>query len=371
MITMGNKIDSINWYSRKRLFTVMCLSVSISGCSLVPDSFNPVDWYRGSGEVDYSKNNAVNNGQENGKLNKQKKEFPKLSSVPKRPKITNKERRDAIAEGLVQDNADIPKYSDEVIPRQDNKDIKKNNVQENPFDLSKNELLSAKISSPVRTKKIEAKDQSQTLPVNTKNLVDQDKMSKILIKPEKSKLQNSRKLGNMPRIPSYNPSAPRVKPVPQLPLVRNDSIVVISGNGVNEIGNYGLTSWSPRSIRNGRSGSFQVATILFANGSSKIKPRDRRILRQVINQFRKVGGKLRVIGHASRRTKTNDPVRHKTSNFWVSTSRAERIANELIRMGVSSSNLLIDAVSDREPRYHEYMPSGEAGNRRAEIFIDF
>jgi flagellar motor protein MotB len=313
----------------------------------------------------------MNNGQENGKLNKQNKEFPKLSSVPKRPKISNKERRDAIAEGLVQDNADIPKYSDEVIPRQDNKDIKKNNVQENPFDLSKNELLSAKISSPVRTKKNEAKDQSQTLTVNTKNLVEQNKMSRILIKPEKSKLQNSRKLGNMPRIPSYNPSAPRVKPVPQLPLVQNDSIVVISGNGVNEIGNYSLTSWSPRSIKNGRSGSFQVATILFANGSSKIKPRDRRILRQVINQFRKVGGKLRVIGHASRRTKTNDPVRHKMSNFWVSTSRAERIANELIRMGVSSNNLRIDAVSDREPRYHEYMPSGEAGNRRAEIFIDF
>jgi outer membrane protein OmpA-like peptidoglycan-associated protein len=84
-----------------------------------------------------------------------------------------------------------------------------------------------------------------------------------------------------------------------------------------------------------------------------------------------VGGLLRLIGLASRLTKTNDPVRHKISNFWVSTSRAERIANELIRMGVDSNNLLIDSVSDREPRYHEYMPSGEAGNRRAEIFIDF
>ena len=373
MLTMGNKIDNINWYSRKKLFTVILLTVSVSGCSLVPSSLNPVDWYSGLGEVDHSKNKAVNNGQENGKLNKQKNDFPKLSSVPKRPRISNKKQRDAIADGLVQDNSNTPRYSDEVIPRQDKKNVLKNNMQENSSNLNKNEVLSAKISTPVRSKKIKSKTQgqSQSLALDTKNLVVQNNSLRNYIKPEKSQLQNSQKRSNMERIPSYNPSAPRVQSVPQLPVVRDDSIVVISGTGVNEMGNYSLTSSSPRYIRDIRSGSFQVATILFSNGSSKIKPRDRRILRQVINQFRQIGGKLRVIGHASRRTKTNDPVRHKMSNFWISTSRAERIANELIRMGVSSNNLLIDAVSDREPRYHEYMPSGEAGNRRAEIFIDF
>jgi hypothetical protein len=34
-------------------------------------------------------------------------------------------------------------------------------------------------------------------------------------------------------------------------------------------------------------------------------------------------------------------------------------------------NMYVGAVSDADPRYYEFMPTGEAGNRRAEIFIDF
>ncbi len=366
---MVSKIVGINWCSQKIFFTVILVSALLSGCSFIPDSLNPVKWYSSSGDVDYSKSNSSKNDQENSKLSSQKSVFPKLSSVPKRPKNLDKRERDTIKEGLVKDNVEVPKYSDEVFPRQDSDNIEKNNMPGNQNNLSKNEFNNVKSSNSIRIKRNETNDQS--IDSDTKSPNAPEPSSQIITKPKKSKLQNNFKLGNMGRIPSYNPSAPRVEPVPRLPLVQNNSIMIISGNGVNELGNYTLNSWSPRLIREGRRGSIQVATILFANGSSKIKPRDRRILRQVIDQFRKVGGKLRIIGHASRRTKTNDPVRHKMSNFWVSTSRAEKIANELIRMGVNSNNLLINAVSDREPRYHEYMPSGEAGNRRAEIFIDF
>ena len=91
----------------------------------------------------------------------------------------------------------------------------------------------------------------------------------------------------------------------------------------------------------------------------------------MVAQYRKLGGRLRVIGHASRRTATNDPILHKMTNFQVSAARAERVAKELVKMGIRSDKLFVSSVSDREPRYYEYMPSGEAGNRRAEIFIDF
>jgi outer membrane protein OmpA-like peptidoglycan-associated protein len=91
----------------------------------------------------------------------------------------------------------------------------------------------------------------------------------------------------------------------------------------------------------------------------------------VVAQFKKTGGRLRIIGHASQRTGTNDPILHKMTNFQVSAARAERVAKEFQKMGIKSDKLFIISVSDREPRYHEYMPSGEAGNRRAEIFIDF
>jgi len=33
--------------------------------------------------------------------------------------------------------------------------------------------------------------------------------------------------------------------------------------------------------------------------------------------------------------------------------------------------MYVGAVADNEPVYYEVMPSGEAGNRRAEIYIDY
>ena len=93
-------------------------------------------------------------------------------------------------------------------------------------------------------------------------------------------------------------------------------------------------------------------------------------MRKVISEYKKVGGRLRIVGHASSRSATNDPILHKMTNFHVSAARAERVAKELLKMGVRADKLFVGSVSDRDPRYYEYMPSGEAGNRRAEIFID-
>jgi outer membrane protein OmpA-like peptidoglycan-associated protein len=182
----------------------------------------------------------------------------------------------------------------------------------------------------------------------------------------------------MVKVPSVNPNSPQLAAIPGF---SNGSFqyetIVVSGSRVQTIGSRrGVgSSAGARTFAqynsNGLQGSYQVATILFDNGSSRVKSRDRRVLRQVIAQHKQVGGTLRIIGHASRRTKTNDPIRHKMANFQVSTARAERVAKELVKMGVKANKLLVGSVSDSEPRYYEYMPSGEAGNRRTEIYIDF
>ena len=114
-----------------------------------------------------------------------------------------------------------------------------------------------------------------------------------------------------------------------------------------------------------------MATILFSNGSSRLGARERRILRQVATQHKEVGGTIRVVGHASSITRSMDVARHKMANLRVSSARAQRVAKELVKLGAKPANLYIGAVSDSEPKFHEYMPSGEAGNRRTEIFIDF
>jgi flagellar motor protein MotB len=65
-----------------------------------------------------------------------------------------------------------------------------------------------------------------------------------------------------------------------------------------------------------------------------------------------------------------DPVKHKMVNYGVSVNRADKIANELRKMGVEPESIIVDARSDSMPLYYEIMPSGEAGNRRAEIYFN-
>ncbi len=60
---------------------------------------------------------------------------------------------------------------------------------------------------------------------------------------------------------------------------------------------------------------------------------------------------------------------HKMANFQVSAARADRVVSELVRMGVKKGDIQMAAVSDTEPIYYEFMPSGEAGNRRAEVYL--
>ncbi len=85
---------------------------------------------------------------------------------------------------------------------------------------------------------------------------------------------------------------------------------------------------------------------------------------------RQQGGRLHVIGHSSSWTRDMNPVRHNMINFGLSLDRANVVARELLRIGITTRELSIGAVSDSRPLFFEVMPSGEAGNRRVEIFLD-
>ncbi len=129
-----------------------------------------------------------------------------------------------------------------------------------------------------------------------------------------------------------------------------------------------LTDYSP--LRAGA--SVRAAVIIFGTGSAKLSGEGRRALREVAKLYKERGGSVvRVIGHASNRTREMSAEKHALVNFDVSLRRAHTVADELIRLGVPARILYIGAVSDNEPVYFEWMPSGEAGNRRAEVFIDF
>jgi len=53
----------------------------------------------------------------------------------------------------------------------------------------------------------------------------------------------------------------------------------------------------------------------------------------------------------------------------MSMRRAQRVAQALDALGVPARILQVQARADRDPIYHEVMPSGAAGNRRAEIYL--
>lgn len=121
----------------------------------------------------------------------------------------------------------------------------------------------------------------------------------------------------------------------------------------------------------GASVSVQAGTLLFKNGSSKLSKDDIQIIENAVKLKNEKGGGLRVVGHASSRTRDVDPLRHRLVNFRLSLARANAVARALARRGVPASEVRVQAMSDNVPLYHEFMPSGEAGNRRAEIYLDY
>ncbi|GAB3449116.1 hypothetical protein GCM10027396_22980 [Insolitispirillum peregrinum] len=117
--------------------------------------------------------------------------------------------------------------------------------------------------------------------------------------------------------------------------------------------------------------STQVATIQFGNGAASLSARDRAILRQVVALQKQHNGMLRVVGHASSRTGDMSWDHHDMANLRVSQQRARAVMNALIEMGAPRSSLYVGAVADNEPMYQEVMPTGEAANRRTEVFLDY
>ena len=116
---------------------------------------------------------------------------------------------------------------------------------------------------------------------------------------------------------------------------------------------------------------FQAATLFFNNGQAWLPEGSRSQLKDVVALHETYGGKVRVVGHASMRTRDMDLGQHRLVNFQLSADRAQKVADELMRLGVPPSAILIDAKGDNSPVTHEYMPAGELENRRAEIFIEY
>jgi outer membrane protein OmpA-like peptidoglycan-associated protein len=158
---------------------------------------------------------------------------------------------------------------------------------------------------------------------------------------------------------TFSDPAPLVTAAPADPF---STSVIISGDSVTTDGQ--VTALPAAG------GGRLAAIIFFSHGSAELDPRDRAVLRDLAALHRQRGGSLRVVGHASSRTHNATPEEHRLANFEMSMGRAETVQAELRRLGVAADAVRAEAVGDAEPVYHEFMPSGEAGNRRVEIFLE-
>lgn len=121
---------------------------------------------------------------------------------------------------------------------------------------------------------------------------------------------------------------------------------------------------------NGSMHTVQVATIYFADGSSRLTNLDRQVVRQVAAVARRTGGIVRIIGHSSVGAATSDS-KKQGGNYKVSLKRAEAVAAELRHHGVPADKVRVSARGDSEPVYFETAATGAAGNRRAEVYLDY
>ena len=155
------------------------------------------------------------------------------------------------------------------------------------------------------------------------------------------------------------PIPPRAASYPAIPVRRPLAGTVLAGYGA-------APAAMPAAVN-----SEQVGAILFGHGSTRLAKGDKHLLTQIAALQRQRNGVLRVVGHASSRTGETNSVRHQMINFEISLKRANTVAAELRRLGVSAQAIVVEAKSNSEPKFHEWMPSGEAGNRRADVFIDY
>jgi outer membrane protein OmpA-like peptidoglycan-associated protein len=116
-------------------------------------------------------------------------------------------------------------------------------------------------------------------------------------------------------------------------------------------------------------GGNRVAVIQFGYGSAALDGQDREVLRQVVALQRQYGGSIQVVGHASAKTGVMSVERHNAANLQISQARARAVRDELVRLGAPANGVTAQGAGDTQPLYGEMMATGEAGNRRADIYL--
>jgi len=355
---------------------VVALGVVVGGCSSVPDAANPVKWYTNT--VDYF------SGDKDGDTTAEARDqaapgadepFPNLATVPSKPEVSSAEERARVAQGLVPDS-ERRRYAQDV----SRQGAPTNVLGSAPSAAAPSAGPAALPDLPTTKAPQPSTAAAPPAPILAERTATPSAPPVATSAPPPPQLRPG---APAPAVPPSAPAAtiaerPSWQPAAGDPF----ETVVVSSSGVDASSSaYASPSAGDGTLASrvgnipdagsARGRSIKVATIQFANGSADLDSRDRTILRNVVALQRERGGVIRIVGHASSRTANMDPVNHKLVNYEVSNERAEMVAKTLSQMGARAQDIVIVAKADANPLYYEVMPSGEAGNRRTEVYLDF
>ena len=151
------------------------------------------------------------------------------------------------------------------------------------------------------------------------------------------------------------------------------NVAVANNNNTGDVvANLDAVPGTPNGMAAAMNGGVAPTAIVYFPGDSTGLPKAaRNQVRDAVAAFRAGGGNgiVKVVGHSSSRTGNMTVERHLEVIFQKSQARANAVAQALIKAGVPADKVQIEAVGDSQPIYYESMPKGEAGNRRAEIYV--
>ena len=340
--------DGAHHHGLGGIAALLATLVLVGACTWMPDAVNPVDWYKGTkgwitGDKDKDAADAARKGAK--PIPGADKPFPRLSSVPQRPTAETRQRaaaeRERVASGLIADRNQA-RYTDEV--------------------LGQGAASAPPVPAQVTPRAAPRPPAiASAAPVPPVMRAPEPPPVAALRSPQRT--QSARRQSATPQISSLSFGAPPA-----------DIAASLGGSGSRSSAlpvRPGSPAIAPSQPMQGFGlDAGQAGTVYFAIGSSRLDPKGRRKVHRAYQTWRAQGGIIRVIGHASSRTRDLDLVSHQMANFNVSLDRANAVVRELIRLGARPEAIVIDAASDSRPVFFEVMPSGEAGNRRAEIHLE-
>jgi|GEM_PF-1843499 len=123
------------------------------------------------------------------------------------------------------------------------------------------------------------------------------------------------------------------------PVQLNRPLYNVPAKGRNASGARALSDF----VDGSSAASFDVASLSFGEGTAELSSTGRAQLREVASLFKQKGGSLRVIGHSASPRLDVDPTANREANAQLARQRADAVAAELIRMGVSARKIYAGA----------------------------